>query len=1029
MPKEYKEFTAEEKQSIIDEYISNIKDLNKGLPKDMQFDLDTSKLEKRLNDPNEVKVYRISNEIKEKINKLEKEHDRLIEIYGDQPKEKDLLHRTWRYLLKPGDTEEEREYNNNFYKNYLENPYKVFQDSVKNVMTINPTKYFETVQNDDLVGELEFLEENLEKMQMAFAMESDIRMSQEEININGEHSGVVFSDEFKKIYTLPYTGAVLLGGTPKKIDVTSTYQYFTIPPLDEKFFENINFGEVGNNNLAQRIWRMAGFSGDTGAIKELKNHPELKPKDNFFLSYKAIKNVDGKETEISLEQALDKYDENIVFTERTQEEIDTLLNPIDKNYLKLINGEITQEQFDEIDLQKFLLEIEDIVKNPSKYHNEQMPDFTKALTPAERKEIEAGYREAVESYNKYLPNNKIILDIDGLNKKMDDPKQVEIYRRSKYLQEKEKKQEEIEKKYKSHINFGSGKYPLARNLSHLLRIEDSTEAKNFNRRFLKLYSKYPFEIGKAVLRGLYKSDSSVYDDIMKDDYERCKSYFDNYEQIKIAFNAVNIRSLINSDGGTTKELKDADLARLTQIKQDISTGFTKPEYIFEIPKMTEEQQKICMSKRYPDASKDYAYFAINNQQYLASVDMSRAILKSLKEKGVLDDKEPFLSYKALEKSKDGTEKEISLINAILKNDPNIRFEKRSIDEKEKMLQISEKEGKYAKIAKLREIGTKESLSSHFEAIKKYIDSTRHNDEKFGINESYEAKLALKSIDNAIQFINDNAPEFFENEREAKRLANTFGFEIDKDGKIAKFNNLNNKKLKNIKLVFFEEAEVKLNLDNVIKLRNEVSGGSLENNNSHVRLLEEKINEIKESSPTKENNNINDMIKNHEVGFFEGLFNTKATRNYRNLYKTIKNVFDPESKEYGKIDKVAEAAKAYLDYKYKGGKTIDNLSGEAKERAMFCENIVNVYKKSFLAESDIIKDNNVNDVKTEKINDNEEKVKVANITEPERKSVVGLQDDVDIENNKIKKTENTKTNTKVKVNEIEVVSQDMDQKAK
>ena len=62
-------FTEEEKQRIRDEYINNVNMINSGFSKEekkIPLDLDT--LEKRLNDPNEVKVYKLSQEIKEKIN-------------------------------------------------------------------------------------------------------------------------------------------------------------------------------------------------------------------------------------------------------------------------------------------------------------------------------------------------------------------------------------------------------------------------------------------------------------------------------------------------------------------------------------------------------------------------------------------------------------------------------------------------------------------------------------------------------------------------------------------------------------------------------------------------------------------------------------------------------------------------------------------------------------------------------------------------------------------------------------------------
>lgn len=204
--------------------------------------------------------------------------------------------------------------------------------------------------------------------------------------------------------------------------------------------------------------------------------------------------------------------------------------------------------------------------------------------------------------------------------------------------------------------------------------------------------------------------------------------------------------------------------------------------------------------------------------------------------------------------------------------------------------------------------------------------------------------------------------------------------------------------------------------------------------------------MKEIDPSKDKITMFNVKEEHKIGFFEGFFNTKATKNYRNLINAIDGFADPESKYYGKPEKVALAAQAYLDHKYKNGKTIDDLKGEAKERAKFCENLIKTYKKSFPLEADLFLNKNVNDNKEEKtINqeekivdkaldnkkevdnnlENEKEVKViANNEEPKRESVFGLEGDVDIENNKNKKTQSTKTNTKVKVTEKEV-SQNMD----
>ena len=836
-------FTEEEKQRIRDEYIKNVNMINNGISKEEnKIKLDLDNLEKRLNDPNEVKVYKLSQGIKEKINKLKKEEKRLKETYGEN--EKKFLPRTFSFLLKPGDSEEEKKYNDNLYQTYLKNPYKVLQDALKNVMTFNPSGYFNAVQNGDTAKEFEFLNENLDKMQLGWALQSEIRDGMDAIDALGEHDGgAMYSDEFKKMYTIPSQSAFLYGGTMKKISFTSTDSYFTVPPATLIDLDDINLKGISNN--IRLAWeQMPAFGQDDEIIKALKNHPELKVGDNFLLNFKAIRTVDGKEEEVALQDAI-LNDKDVKFIKRPQEEIDILLNPIDKTYLKVVNGEITQEQYDDIELKKLLAEIEDFVRNPSKYHKGE-PDFTKPLSDKEKKDIEENYKNNIEKYNKILPDDmKLKLDLEGLRNKMNDPKQAEIYRRTQYIAEKEKKQEALCEKYKSKMNITNEKYPLARNLPHLIRIDNSKESREFNQRFLRLYSKHPFEVGQAVLKGIYKSDASIYNSILKDDYERCKDYCDNYEVSEIAYNEKNISTIMQGDGGLVEEFKNTNLARLIQLKQELNSGFVLPELVFEIPNMTKDQFEKCFAKLKKEDVE------ILTKKYAATdIEQTKKIITSLKEKGYLDDKEPILTYKAIE-VKNGKEKEISLIDAISKNDPNIKIEKRTEEEKEKMLQFSNGIRKREIVNKTENVSAKDSLAKHYDTIKKYMDfaSNAKNGEERKLENSYDALLGLSCINNAIKFINKNLDTWFDNKEEILKTAKGYGFEV-RGNSIKTFESIiGNESLKNIDIDFFDKIEVKLTPDEILEFRKEVKGnGRLEFERNNVHVLDKKINEIKNNIP-------------------------------------------------------------------------------------------------------------------------------------------------------------------------------------
>ena len=182
------------------------------------------------------------------------------------------------------------------------------------------------------------------------------------------------------------------------------------------------------------------------------------------------------------------------------------------------------------------------------------------------------------------------------------------------------------------------------------------------------------------------------------------------------------------------------------------------------------------------------------------------------------------------------------------------------------------------------------------------------------------------------------------------------------------------------------------LENPVKALDKMFPNELGMNQNDLQKFEEQIQVATNvRSQTLQNNFIDIMIKNgvpkgvinnpddkagmykvlddHPIGFFEGIFSTKATRNYRKLINALDGLYDPSSSGFGKVDKVAKAAEAYLEHKYKGGKTLNDLKGEAKERAIFCENILKAYKKSYKYEVDfVLNDKNLNTVQEEKIND-------------------------------------------------------------
>ena len=284
-----------------------------------------------------------------------------------------------------------------------------------------------------------------------------------------------------------------------------------------------------------------------------------------------------------------------------------------------------------------------------------------------------------------VESKQIKLDVEGLQKRMNDPKEVEMYRRTKFLAEKGQKQQEIFKKYKQNYSVNTDKLPLARDVYRLMRIDGSQESENFNRRLVNFYIKHPNDFAIAVSKGTYSADSSVYNGILMDDYERCKVYCDNFENVMIAWNEAFLKTNFN-DKGMVNGLDGSIMSNLCQEKTNIVSGFTQPENIFGAPKMTAEQLAICAVGYDKEYTPEYADI-VTNSLVAEQINTSKENVQRMKEKGILDDKEPMLTFKAIE-VKNGKEKEIDLIKACASKDPNVKIVRRTEQEKEKLRYIT-----------------------------------------------------------------------------------------------------------------------------------------------------------------------------------------------------------------------------------------------------------------------------------------------------------------------------------------------------
>ncbi len=351
------------------------------------------------------------------------------------------------------------------------------------------------------------------------------------------------------------------------------------------------------------------------------------------------------------------------------------------------------EEYIDLDeeFEEFLEELEDYVKNPSEYVKYEMPNFQEPFTEEEKKAFEDEYTKAVNAFNKVLPDNmKLNLDVDGFRKKINDPEQVEMYRRINFVNELNAKKAKLQKQYKSTFDKETIKkgeqHPIGRIITTLMRADGSEASENFNKKLMDYYYKYPKEVAQAVLKGIFKADSKVYEGLIMDDYERCKVYTDNFEKNYMAFEVQHVLDEMEKDGKIVDELKNSPMIPLLQAQASLKAKFDSTDS-FALPKITMEQFEKITHQSIPDT---LPFFGKLSGFVLGdNIDDVKKDIKLLKEKGYLNDKETALTYKAIE-TKDGKEKEISLIDALKNKDPNVKIEivKRSEEEKQNMLNIT-----------------------------------------------------------------------------------------------------------------------------------------------------------------------------------------------------------------------------------------------------------------------------------------------------------------------------------------------------
>ena len=176
MPDEvkYKPLSPEEKAEIIALHKELVERFNRSLPDNKKLSIDPN-LEKKLDDPKKVAIYRIAQEMKQVRETQKKIRENLEAKFGKSQQRIDPLSRTLFYAIDPSGTKEAEAYNEKLYQDYLNDPSKIVFMRYGKVQNIDPTEICKC--NDDPLKLAEYYRDTYPLCEEGFAFLSVVTTS------------------------------------------------------------------------------------------------------------------------------------------------------------------------------------------------------------------------------------------------------------------------------------------------------------------------------------------------------------------------------------------------------------------------------------------------------------------------------------------------------------------------------------------------------------------------------------------------------------------------------------------------------------------------------------------------------------------------------------------------------------------------------------------------------------------------------------------------------------------------------------
>ncbi|MBE6133432.1 MAG: hypothetical protein E7178_02055 [Erysipelotrichaceae bacterium] len=289
------------------------------------------------------------------------------------------------------------------------------------------------------------------------------------------------------------------------------------------------------------------------------------------------------------------------------------------------------------------------------------------LTEEEKEAIIARHRELVDKLNKLLPPGQKVSFDENLKDRLNNPKEVAVYRIG---QEAKAIKAEQEKIYKDMVDkygkpTGNNKNPFDRNVSTFFRTDNTKDAQDHNEKVYQDYLHYPNKLAYVRYKDVMKINPQDILDCKGDKLKLAEYYQKNYRAIKDAFEYGNAFKYVDMTAGM-KNAKNS-IEELTNLIGGLDKQYTEIassiDY-FAFPEIDGPQAQILMLK-----CGDFISQEPNNKTYMTMVQNKLiegkedifTVFENMKKKGADFSKGGIMAYKPIKKDNyNGYEQEIAL---------------------------------------------------------------------------------------------------------------------------------------------------------------------------------------------------------------------------------------------------------------------------------------------------------------------------------------------------------------------------------